>query len=395
MYLMSFIHREKLLRIAERWFCARPDPNDALSLTEILISDGFVIGETLKNIVRLLLQTLHPGPFHEKRIHFKGELRDIICNSGRENSPRVEELCRLYRKNPDYYYREAPINGMVCLDQDQKLLGLYRIKRPRRIAEKANRKIANWIFRTVIDRARKMAEERARRLGVPIEGFITPEEEMVREFVRAEEEIAESFREGTIRFDRTASTIHDVGGIKIVADTEKLAYLERILDGEPSILILDKESYLGAYQATNYVLDVQWDPEDACRGYRDNRGWERYLDRGIPEARLKKGLEHFLEDTKPNIHIELILSTFPHMAESELGDSIHEERILTQRNNKMYQGYIPMNVEFLLEYLFAVGFSPRVHIDYVPIKLWGRYLPDTLSSHIRLLYERSEYDLFY
>jgi hypothetical protein len=58
-------------------------------------------------------------------------------------------------------------------------------------------------------------------------------------------------------------------------------------------------------------------------------------------------------------------------------------------------GYIPTNVEFLLEYLFAVGFSPQTQIDHVPIKLWGRYLPDTLVSEIRRLYHLPEYDLFY
>jgi len=83
----------------------------------------------------------------------------------------------------------------------------------------------------------------------------------------------------------------------------------------------------------------------------------------------------------------VILSTFPDMVESELGSSIHEERIITQRDNKPYKGYIPVNVEFLVEYLFAVGFSPKVHVDYLPIKLWGRYLPDTVISHIRDLYQ--------
>jgi len=91
----------------------------------------------------------------------------------------------------------------------------------------------------------------------------------------------------------------------------------------------------------------------------------------------------------------LILSTLPDMVESELGNSIHEERIIAQRNNKVYKGYIPMNVEFLIEYLFAVGLSPQIPIDSLPIKLWGRYLPDTISSHIRKLYQIPEYGGFY
>src|SRR5208337_4975399 len=83
------------------------------------------------------------------------------------------------------------------------------------------------------------------------------------------------------------------------------------------------------------------------------------------------------------------------MVESELGNSIHEERIIAQRDVKPYKGYIPINVEFLLEYLFAVGFSPAVKIGDVPIKLWGRYLPDTLVMYIRQLYKLPQHDLFY
>jgi hypothetical protein len=54
-----------------------------------------------------------------------------------------------------------------------------------------------------------------------------------------------------------------------------------------------------------------------------------------------------------------------------------------------------MNVEFLVESLFAVGFSSRVDIDQVPIKLWGRYLPETLSSYVRQLHGLPEHDLIH
>jgi len=117
--------------------------------------------------------------------------------------------------------------------------------------------------------------------------------------------------------------------------------------------------------------------------------------RGIPESELKRGLEPLLEGAEPRITIELILSSFEALVESELGSSIHEERIIAQRDNKAYVGYIPMNAEFLLEYLFAVGFSPTIEVRTVPIKLWGRYLPDTLVVYIRQLFQLPRNDLFH
>ncbi|MFZ2446317.1 MAG: hypothetical protein WAW37_08165 [Syntrophobacteraceae bacterium] len=395
MYLTSFIHRKELLDIAERWFWGKPDAADALKLTQIFISDGYVIGETLDSVIDRYLGIIYPHSFRKARIRTKGELRDVICGSSHGYTPRVEFLCSNYRKNPEYYYQQAPINGVLCIDDFGRLLGSYRIKRPRRIAEKANRRIAQWIFGTVQEEARMMAQIRAMISGVPLEGLLTSEAEMVREFVEAEEIIAGSFRAGAILFDREAITINDVGGIKILGEEDDLRRVEETLRADPSIKVLDREDYRGDYEATSLVLEIPWDPGAICRKYRESRHWEKYFNRGIPESELIKGLEPLLEGAEPRINIELILSTYGAMVESELGNSIHEERIIAQRDSRVYKGYIPMNVEFLLEYLFAVGFSPGMNIEPLPIKLWGRYLPDTLVMYIRRLYRLPEFDLFY
>jgi hypothetical protein len=394
-YLTSFAHREDLFQIAERWFCGRPEKRDALRLTEILICDGFILGETLDTLAVSALAAVHDKPFHKKRINLKGELRDAICAGNVEMTPRAEELIRLYRKNPDYYYRETPINGVMCLDEKERLLGLYRIKRPRRIAEKANRKIANWIFRLVQNRAQEMAQNRAREAGIPLEHLVSPQEVMRREFMDAEADIARAFSEGLIRFDRDSITLNDVGGMKIIATQEKLSRLESALAVNPKVRIIEKETFHGRYQATNLLLDVLWDVDRVCRRYEESRGWEKYRKRGIPEDRLKKEFPSFLQGGDPTVCIEVILSTYPDMVESELGNCIHEKRMMAQRENWLYKGNISMNVEFLLEYLFAVGFSPRVDIDRIPFKLWGRYLPDSLAYQIRRLYGLSGLDLFY
>ncbi len=395
MYLTSFIHREELLEIAERWFWGKPDPGDALRLTKILICDGFVIGETLDSIIDRFLEIIRPGPFNKVRIRSKGELREAIYRSSGRGSARARLLSDNYLKNPDYFYRDAPINGLLCLDGSGILVGSARIKRPRRIAEKANRRIAKWIFNTVLDEAQAMAKLRAAISGVPLEELYTPEAEMVREFVEAEERIARSFREGTIRFDREAITINDVGGIKIIGEEHELKLIEETLRSDPTVGLSEREDFRGDYEAVSLIIEVSWDPESICRKYREGKNWEKYLNRGVPEQELKKGIEPLLAGADPRLKIELILSTFDAMVESELGNSIHEERIIAQRDCKAYKGYIPTNVEFLLEYLFAVGFSPQTDIELLPIKLWGRYLPDTLVTFIRRLYRLPEYDLFY
>jgi len=231
-----------------------------------------------------------------------------------------------------------------------------------------------------------MAERRAASFGIPLEKLLTTEAEMVHEFVKAEETIAGDFRQGKIDFDKTAMAINDVAGIKIVADDDRLSLLEERLTHHPAFKIVEKGTYQGDYEARSFILEMPWDREQVCHAFLTSRAWEAYRGRGIPDEILREGLEPFLREAEPTLRIELILSTFPAMVESELGVSIHEGRIMAQRENKVYHGYIPMNVEFLIEYLLAVGLSPEIRIERLPIKLWGRYLPDTISFHIRQLY---------
>lgn len=395
MFITSFIHREQLFRITERWLCDRLDPEDALRLTEILICDGFVLGETLHDLSHLLLNALNLGPIETRRLHWKGELREAISRSFPGTNGRMQELFDHYFGNPDFFYVETPVNGFACLTEDGRLLATYRIKRPRRIAEKANRYIANWIFDKVQDRARRMAEQRAQKLGIPLHALLTAEEDMAREFIVAEENISRGFREAAIRLDKTALTINDIGGIKLIIDEPQQALLEEIINQNDSIRIIEKEEHQGAYYAKNFILEVLWDHERICRRFRESGVWRKYVNRGMEPEELEKGLEPWLQDADSTIRIEMILSTLPNMVESEFGISIHEERVVSQRDNKVYKGYIPMNVEFLIEYLFAVGLSPRTAIERLPIKLWGRYLPDSISYHIRQLYYLPEFDELY
>jgi hypothetical protein len=396
LYLTAFSHREELLGIVERWFCGRLEPDDAMLLTRIFICDGYILGETLERMAWEIVGRLHTGEFRKVGIRFKGELRDALGRIGGGTNSRVEYLLARYRQNPDYFFYHTPINGTLCMDGGGRLVASYRIKRPQRIAEKANRRIASWIFQTAQNKAMEMARARAEKSGIPLEWLITPPQEMDREFIEAEESIADSFRQSAISFDRSAITIDDVGGVKILGTEKQLEEIEKALRSEASIGVGERESHHGNYEASSLILDIPVDLEDVCQKFRDSNSWEKYVNRGIPAIEIKKnGLGPFMKKAEKRIKIELILSTPEAMVESELGNSIHEERIISQRDFKPYQGHIPANVEFLLEYLFAVGFSPTAEVKELPIKLWGRYLPDALAVFIRELFQLPEYDLFY
>src|SRR5271169_2027490 len=111
MYLTSFAHRDELLRIAERWLCGRPQPLDAALLTRIFICDGYVLGETLETVIGQIVGKFYPGEFGKVRIRYKGELRDALCHITGEISPRMAYLFGCYRKNPEYFFYQTPVNG--------------------------------------------------------------------------------------------------------------------------------------------------------------------------------------------------------------------------------------------------------------------------------------------
>jgi len=83
------------------------------------------------------------------------------------------------------------------------------------------------------------------------------------------------------------------------------------------------------------------------------------------------------------------------MLESEIGRSMHEDRILTQRQNQQYQGSLARNIEYLLDYFFRFALSTTKELHEVPIQLWVRYMPDYIDQILQRLYHSSdEIDFF-
>lgn len=66
--------------------------------------------------------------------------------------------------------------------------------------------------------------------------------------------------------------------------------------------------------------------------------------------------------------------------ESEFGRSLHELRILQLRERKAYSGLIAQNAEYLIEYLLTLAIAPFLDVPELPIKMYGRYLPETISA---------------
>jgi hypothetical protein len=86
------------------------------------------------------------------------------------------------------------------------------------------------------------------------------------------------------------------------------------------------------------------------------------------------------------VNLEIIVSSYAQMLESEIGSCMHEERIIRQRRNPQYLGQLAQNVEFLMEYLFTFPASGRREVGELPLCLWDCYLPDYFDEVLRRLF---------
>ena len=151
--------------------------------------------------------------------------------------------------------------------------------------------------------------------------------------------------------------------------------------------IAEKEDFSGNYHATNYIIDLALDKNELVRKAPDARVVEVLAARGMDRDTILEDYKKFVETAENNVFLELIVSNYAEMIESEFGRCMHEERILAQREQSGYRSSIARNVRYITEYLFLFAISGKKRIDRLPVKLWEKTMPDTYDHAIRALWD--------
>jgi len=246
------------------------------------------------------------------------------------------------------------------------------------------------IFDEIKKRADALAFERAYRLGIPKDKLVTPVEEQKEEFAHAERRFIKQLRKG-IFFPNEAivqtGKIQDVAGAKVVIDDDRTHDFEKFFDERPNYSILEKEEHTGIYDASNYIIDLRLDKKTLLERAPDTRGTDVRSNRGMNRNTIIEEYKTFIETAEDNVLFEVITSNYPEMIESEFGRSMHEERILAQREQIEYRSSIARNVRYITEYLFLFAVSGKKCILELPIRLWEKTMPDTYDHAIRELWD--------
>lgn len=384
MYLTAMTHRDELFDLTMRWMNDDFHPDDGETLTRIFVYESAISALAIERVLRLLGRFWNT-PLHTQQVRYKHELRERIIEQLGVHTPRVDELAENFRRNPSYFFPFLPIDALVITNNSERLMALGRIKRMARIAEKISFRLVEALFKEIQAIARRLAQQRAAQAGVPLDAFVSSEEAMQNDFVQAEEALAHSFRDRKIHIKADAMTINDILGFKIIAEQERLDRLPLMLDDEPGVRIAEIQKHSGNYNAVNLLLDLELPPADMLIESLQGMDWDIARKRGLDPSEIRKNVGDYVNGGASSVRIELILTTPEELMEAEFGRSIHELRLLRLRQRQAYSGPLGQNAGYLIEYMLALAASPTVRVPEIPVKLYGRYLPEEIEALKRSL----------
>ncbi|MDD2388854.1 MAG: hypothetical protein PHP23_03870 [Desulfobacterales bacterium] len=384
MYLSAFSHRDRLYHITNQWLSNQLEPAHPLIITRIISYDSFAAWQTLLRFIDALHRHITRDKLEKTVLHQKKDLKDYLCSSCVHPTKRIRSLISDYMNMPEFYYIGSPIMGYSYHDSHQRLISLCRFKRIKRIAEKVSRYAARYIFEKMLNSA-----------GI---AYQKPENDMAHylfceNLIQSEQQIMLRIKEHGLQLPVEVTTIKDVLGMKLIDYGNGENLLESFFSRYSGAQLLEKEIHSGIYNAKHYLVDLKLDSDYLIKKFSHEADHVKFTQRGLPSKQQNEDFAVFMRDGSDTIQLDLILTSFEELIESEIGRSMHENRIFRQRRQQRLFGNIPVNIEYIVEYLLSVGLSATLHIDEIPIKLWGRYLEDTLNYNIQNLYNAPGYCL--
>ena len=151
--------------------------------------------------------------------------------------------------------------------------------------------------------------------------------------------------------------------------------------------ILEKERHTGKYNATNLIVSYKPPVEEILIQPLSKKITDMMQIRGLSPEESNTAFSEFVRSGEEDIHMEIIVSDYEEMLESEIGRCMHEDRIIEQRLRQQYRGHLAKNIEYIMEYSFTFPSSPQVQLGELPIKLWNRYLPDYFEEVLKCLFQ--------
>jgi len=387
--ISSYIHRNDVSDIIRRWMYYDVYPSDADTIVRLVHFNNVYVSRYLKILSEKVFRELHQEELSTRPAFLKGDLKEMIVTNPPYRNARIDELIDNYYTDPGRFYRETPFHATLFLRRQgdsEEYIGSYRIKRVHRLAEKSARKIIDRMFDTIRKHADLLADDRARILGISRNQLLTSQEEMNEEFLKAENRLLDDLRQKREIHDTDNMIINDVAGMKVILDNSQHDRLLTLLQHRDDCEIVENERHAGRYNATNLIVCFKPPREEILIQPLSDKIINIMRGRGFNQEESEKAFSEFVRSGEESIYLEIIVSDYEEMLESEIGRCMHEDRIIEQRLRQQYCGHLAKNIEYLMEYLFTFPSTPQLELGELPIKLWNRYLPDYFEEVLKSLF---------
>ena len=381
MYITAMTHRDELFDLTLRWLNDDPAPGDGRVVTRIVLYES-VIMAVVVNRVYLLLQKFFGGFLQMESLRQKHLLRECILQYLPHQNRRTRQLVNRFRENPEYFFPRVPIDALV-ISSGTHLAAISRIKRLSRVAEKAAFRLVDSLSGDIRAEAQRIAGQREAAAGLTSAKSINlgkSEELTPRDLREAETVIARRFRNRNVQLDREALAINDLIGFKLIGGPDLAERIQTFLDGETGITIAEIQEHNSNYKAINLLVDIELSSPDEMPELSKEFNWGIATSHGLDPAEICDGFAAYVSQGAKTVRIEFILTTYDELLESEFGRSMHELRILKLREHPAYHGPLARNAGYLMEYLLALAAAPITDVPELPVKMYGRYLPDSIVA---------------
>jgi len=384
-YLSGLIHRDRLFDVAARWLADHVAPSDGRTVTEIFAFERAVTAPRVRRFVAELCRAAAPGDLYLERMRSKDEVREAIVSAAANPSARVAELIDWYRQLPEEYFPRTPVHMSLVTRHNGRIASIVRRKRIRRIADKVSRRITDQLQHEIAGVARTLAGSRPPGPSGPLPQSHSPSGIPAGVLGAAERLVADRIRSGRMVLDPEGQRVDDVIGVKLIGTEAELSRVETALDELDGTWAFEREVHNGPYVGTHYLVDLELEPADAIVARMEGLDWSFATGRGLDPSELGPRFREFVACGSRRFRVELILTTFDDLVESEFGTCIHEQRILDQREQASDFSRIATNASWIIEYMLSMAISPTILVRELPIKLWGRYVRDTVAHAIARL----------
>lgn len=365
MYLASLTQRDRLFDVATRWLIGDVAPGDARFVTEVFLIDHLITRPVIVDLFSDIIGT--PPGADVTRVRSKGELRRWMLHAWQRPTPRAASLFSSYDTHSAQYFPTTPFDGLVLEEPRLDMAASIRFKSLSRIVEKAAR------------HARQRIEAECRLLSH--EEPVSPTQ-----CADLEQQVCEAFEERRLVFTTADLFVQDVIGVKLIASDGRLDWFEKTISSRAESSVVERSEHRGQYNDRQLIIRLPAPDAGPTIDRLRSIDWSGAASRGIDPESLRRAIPAYVESGSRAISLEIILTTWEDFVESEFGRSIHEERVLRQRSSMMSNGHVATTIVLSLLYLLLIAISPAIEAHEVPVRLTGRYLPETTVGMIAKLF---------